>query len=179
MMTPDVKDHSFEEAQEMGMKLAHVAINLLQNLATNSLDKINFESHTFPVRLTNILFRIAIHRGILPDPREQHGYLTTEVNLIKIGGCWMVSVPGELLPKLGLRIKQKLKNAGAQVAVVIGLGNDELGYILPKEDFRYPLNPFKPRSHYEETMSISKEIGPQVMAAVDELLKPQKTNLVH
>ena len=45
------------------------------------------------------------------------------------------------------------------MAGVICLANDELGYILPAEDFRFPLNPFKPGKHYEETNSISKEIG--------------------
>ena len=50
---------------------------------------------------------------------------------------------------------------------------DELGYILPKEDFRYPLNPFNPKDHYEETMSISKDIGAKMMDAVDSLLRTE------
>ena len=57
------------------------------------------------------------------------------------------------------------------LTVTSGLANDELGYILPREDYRYPLNPFNPKDHYEETMSISKEIGPKLMEAVDDLLK--------
>ena len=60
------------------------------------------------------------------------------------------------------------------VTGIIGLANDELGYILPKEDYRYPLNPLNPKDHYEETMSISKHIGPQLMKAVDDLLVPNK-----
>jgi hypothetical protein len=63
-----------------------------------------------------------------------------------------------------------MKAAGAQVPGVICLANDELGYILPAEDFRFPLNPFKPGKHYEETNSISKAIGPAVMQAVQSLL---------
>jgi hypothetical protein len=179
MMTPDVKDHSFEEAQEMGVKLARAGLDLLQNTRSNPKIEIYFNRHTISARLTNILFKIAIRRGLLPEPRDHSGYVITEANLIRIGGCWLVTVPGELLPKLGLEIKQRLKDAGAEVAGVIGLGNDELGYILPKVDFRYPLNPFRPGSHYEETMSISKEIGPQVMEAVDDLLKSKgpKTGL--
>jgi hypothetical protein len=179
MMTPDVTDHTFEEAQEMGVKLARAGLDLLQKTRSISKIGIYFNRHTISARLTNILFKIAIRRGLLPEPRDHRGYVITEANLIRIGGCWLVSVPGELLPKLGLEIKKRLKDAGAQVAGVIGLGNDELGYILPKEDFRYPLNPFRPGSHYEETMSISKEIGPQVMEAVDDLLKSKgpKTGL--
>jgi len=57
------------------------------------------------------------------------------------------------------------------VAGVIGLANDELGYILPVEDFKYPWNPFKPGKHYEETNSIGKGIAPAVMQGVQSLLK--------
>ena len=54
---------------------------------------------------------------------------------------------------------------------VIGLANDELGYILPVEDFKYPWNPYKPGKHYEETNSIGKDITPKVMNALRELIK--------
>jgi hypothetical protein len=60
------------------------------------------------------------------------------------------------------------------VAGVIGLANDELGYILPVEHFKYPWNPFKPGKHYEETNSIGKGISPAVMSALDELLQGEK-----
>lgn len=57
----------------------------------------------------------------------------------------------------------------------------KLGYaqtiITPsKEDFRYPLNPLNPKDHYEETMSISKEMGPKLMEAVDDLLRIHLSN---
>ncbi len=88
------------------------------------------------------------------------GCIPREVNLIKIGDLWLATVPGELLPKLGLRLKAQLLESGAGVAGVIGLANDEVGYILPVEDFKYPWNPFKPGKHYEETNSIGKGIAP-------------------
>jgi len=92
------------------------------------------------------------------------------VGLVKIGDVWFASVPGELLPKLGLVLKTDMIKAGAKIAGVIGLANDELGYILPGEDFKYPFNPFSPGKHYEETNSVGKEIGPRVIEAVRSLL---------
>lgn len=170
MMTPDVQDHSFEEAEAMGQRLAAEGLAAL----VGSTPQTSFEVYTrkvvFPIKLTNPLFKLAIHQKLLPDLRDRHGMMTTETNLLKVGNCWWVTVPGELLPKLGLAIKAMLRQAGAEVCGVIGLVNDELGYILPVEDFRYPLNPFNPGAHYEETMSISKRIGPRLMEAVAELL---------
>jgi hypothetical protein len=96
------------------------------------------------------------------------------VNLVKIGDLWFATVPGELLPKLGLQLKAWMKESGAQATGIIGLANGWLGYILPVEDFKYPWNPFKPGKHYEETNSIGKEIALKVMSALDELLQGAK-----
>jgi len=170
MMTPDVKDHSFEEAEQMGEVLAKAGINAIQTAVRDQLPSVSFNRVDLRLKLTNILFKLAIKRGLLPDLRNKKGEIDTEISLIKIGPLWLTGIPGEMLPKLGLTLKTRLKEAGAQVTGVIGLANDELGYILPREDFRYPLNPFSPGKHYEETMSISKEIGPKVMEAVLSLL---------
>ncbi len=79
-------------------------------------------------------------------------------------------MPGELLPKLGLALKADLRQAGAQVSGVVGLVNDELGYILPQKDYAYPDDPFDPGDHYEETMSIGPETGPRLLATLRAML---------
>jgi len=173
MMTPDVKNHSFEEAEFMGKWLAEEGLKALEGAAiSHPPSAISIQKKEVSVKLTNILFKIAFARKLLPDVRDKRGCITTEVNLLKIGLIWFATIPGELLPRLGMELKAEMRKAGAEVAGIIGLANDELGYILPKEEFRYPLNPLKPGKHYEETMSISREMGPTVMQAVRELLQP-------
>jgi hypothetical protein len=49
-------------------------------------------------------------------------------------------------------------------------GGDELGSMLPKGEFRYPLNPFNPSSHPEEIMSAGHDIGPLVMEVIQSLI---------
>lgn len=187
MMTPDVKDHSFEEAEFMGRKLAQEGVKALSAVSAQTADDspqtsdeeavsgqwsaVSVQKRVIKAKLTNILYKLAFMRKLLPDVRDKKGYITTEVNLIKIGGVWLAAVPGELLPRLGLQLKAWMKEAGAQVTGVIGLANDELGYILPVEDFKYPWNPFKPGKHYEETNSIGKDITPKVMDALKELMQ--------
>jgi hypothetical protein len=170
MLSPDVKDHSFEEAEFMGKKLAEEGVSTLSKVESQT-SNFSIEKKEIKAKLTNILYKLAFMRRLLPDTRDKKGYITTEVNLIKIGSLWLATVPGELLPKLGLRLKAQLLEAGASVAGIVGLANDELGYILPVEDFKYPWNPFKPGKHYEETNSIGKDITPKVMDALKELLK--------
>jgi hypothetical protein len=170
MMTPDVKEHSFAEAEAIGRALAKAGLEALEKAAGSPAAEISVQKQEVKVKLTNILYKFAFRRKLLPDVRDPQGCITSEVNLIKLGPAWFAAIPGELLPKLGLALKEKMRAAGAQVPGVICLANDELGYILPAEDFRFPLNPFKPGRHYEETNSISKEIGPAVMKAVQSLL---------
>lgn len=170
MMTPDVKDHSFEEAEFMGRKVAQVGLAAMEQAPVNQDPAVSMQKAEIKAKLTNILYKEAFRRKILPDVRDKKGQVTTEVNLIRIGELWFATVPGEILPKLGLQLKNWMKQSGAGVAGVIGLANDELGYILPVEDFKFPLNPFKPGSHYEETNSIGKEIAPRVMEGLRGLI---------
>ncbi|MBE3040156.1 MAG: hypothetical protein IMZ62_15270 [Chloroflexi bacterium] len=171
MMTPDVKEHSFAEAESIGQTLAKSGLEALENASSFPVQELDVQKKEIKVKLTNILYKFAFRRKLLPDVRDRQGRITSEVCLVRIGAAWFAAIPGELLPKLGLALKGEMKAAGAQVPGVICLANDELGYILPAEDFRFPLNPFKPGKHYEETNSISKEMGPVVMEAMLNLLR--------
>jgi hypothetical protein len=170
MMTPDVHDHSFAEAESMGTALAAAGLEAISLAGVEETIDIGRQRELIREKMTNPLFKLAIRRGLFPDIRGDDGRIQTEMNLIQIGHCWFVTVPGELLPKLGLQMKRELRRAGAAAAGVIGLANDELGYILPRENFRFPLNPFHPGKHYEETNSISKGIGPAVLAGLKRLI---------
>lgn len=63
---------------------------------------------------------------------------------------------------------------------IIGLGNDELGYIVPANDFVPPVYKPRPRygtdrcgdhDHYEETMSVGSQAAPLISKAIVELLE--------
>ena len=166
MMTPDVQDHSFAEAKAMGHALARAAVDTLREAEATTVDVIEYASREFAIPMTNPLFRMAMEGGLLSGTLPDEGRVITEANLLKIGPVRLAGVPGELLPKLGLVVKQELRQAGAEVAGVIGLANDELGYILPPEDYVYPEDPFDPGEHYEETMSVGPEAGPRLMATI-------------
>ena len=170
MMTPDVQEHSFEECQRIGLALAQTGLGELERLERVPVESFDVRTAAVRIKLTNLLFKLAFRRHLMPDVRDEEGRVSTEVNLVRVGPLWLATVPGELLPKLGLALKANLRQAGAGAAGVIGLANDELGYILPEEDFRYPINPFKPGKHYEETMSLSKETGSKVMDALRSLI---------
>lgn len=174
MMTPDVEDHSFEEAEAMGQRLAAEGLACLQQAAPINNPMLEHKRQEFSTPLFSPLLRLAMITGVIKGGPTWKRQKITETNLIRIGPAWFVSVPGELLPKLGLRIKSLLRQAGAQCPGIIGLANDETGYILPEADYRYPLNPFKPGSHYEETMSLGPKIGLRLMTAIEKLIAQEE-----
>jgi hypothetical protein len=171
MMTPDVRDHSFEEAEAVGGVLARAALYALREEEVAPVDGLEHMSREFAVPMENPVFHAAMRDGLLPDLLTEEGIVITEASLLKVGPAWLVSVPGELLPKLGLAIKADLRRAGARVAGVIGLANDELGYILLQEDYVYPEDSFDPGDHYEETMSVGPQVGPRLLAAVRSMIQ--------
>ncbi|HOU13545.1 MAG TPA: hypothetical protein PKZ84_10545 [Anaerolineae bacterium] len=169
MMTPDVQEHTFAAAERIGHTLAQAALTALSGVAPAPVDRLTHTREVYRIPLRNPLFKLSRLLGVLPREAVPGRTVMTEANLIKLGPVTLATAPGEVLPKLGLALKADLKQTGVAVAGVIGLANDELGYILPAEDFRYPRNPFKPGEHYEETMSIAKEAGSTLMQAWQEL----------
>ena len=128
-------------------------------------------------------------------------HVLTEVSKVQLGGVRFVGVPGELLPELavgfdaeyafggpvidpanpappdlskapaGPYLKSKL---GGEKPVVLGLANDENGYLVPDYDFK--LHPTKPYSeqatgdHYEETYSLGPEVEAHVVYPLLQLV---------
>jgi hypothetical protein len=93
--------------------------------------------------------------------------VTTELAYLNLGGLQLISVPGEPLPKLGYALKALLPGPFRMIAA---LAEDELGYILPDDDFTAPANYFDPGEQYEESMSIGPQTGSLLLAAVRELV---------
>jgi hypothetical protein len=116
MMTPDVREHSFAEAEAMGQTLAHAALAALAREPARPVDRLEHSRHEYTVPMTNPLFHMALGAGLLPTLMNDDGTITTEANLLKLGPAWLLGVPGELLPALGLAFKAEMRQAGADPA---------------------------------------------------------------
>jgi len=171
MMTPDVVDHSFAEAEAMGHTLAQAALAELADCTPVEVTRLEYIRQEYSLLLENPLFKMAADIGVLPQIEREDGTLLTEASLLWLGDVVLCAVPGELLPKLGLQYRQMMKEAGGRITAVIGLANDELGYILPAEDFTPPENYLEPGSSYEESMSVSATAGPALTSVLQKLLE--------
>ena len=135
-------------------------------------------------------------------------HLLTEVDVLDLGPVRMLTVPGELFPELaiggydgshvnttvvefissdnpnppdvsaapaGPYLKDRM---AANYNWVLGLGNDEIGYIVPPYDFQIDENaPYLSEAegdHYEETNSMGPETATLIDDAVTQLLEWQR-----
>ncbi|HEY8378393.1 MAG TPA: neutral/alkaline non-lysosomal ceramidase N-terminal domain-containing protein, partial [Nannocystis sp.] len=130
-------------------------------------------------------------------------YIETESALLNLGPAQFLTVPGELFPELaiggydGSHINHPFKSLlkpnnpnppdlqsapegpylkdrmHGTYRFIVGLGNDELGYILPEYDFILGDPPWiteAPGDHYEETNSLGPETFSKIEAAADVLI---------
>lgn len=128
-------------------------------------------------------------------------YVETEINHFKIGPLSLLTVPGEIVPELIIGgfdgshvgnpemtvISESNPNppdlslapqgpyieelVGNESFWIVGLGNDEIGYILPEYDFKlnenFPWFDEAEGDHYEETNSL----GPKTNGVIQEQIE--------
>jgi len=158
MVTPDVSSHSFEETERVGATTGLKAVESLQGSPVMQCDNLTHLSATVDIPVANENFLAMRKAGVIT--RTFHsGKVRTELHVIRFGEVEMATIPGEALPKVGLAIKSYMT---AKYKILIGLGNDELGYIIPKEDFD--------ATKYEESMSVGPKAAPMIQAKLKALL---------
>ena len=87
------------------------------------------------------------------------GRAVSELFHVRLGDAELLTIPGELLPELSFELLEKMEG---YPRMIVGLCNDELGYIIPAEDFR--------KGAYEESMSVGPAAGPVLLRRALELL---------
>lgn len=115
--------------------------------------------------------------------------MKTEVARIKLGDLEIAAIPGEIYPELVLNKVQDPPDAGADFPdapiepaiysqlqsrhkMIIGLANDEIGYIIPKRqwDEKAPFCYGRKKSQYGEVNSVGPDAAPILCKAFKELV---------
>jgi hypothetical protein len=170
MQSPDTEVNTHEEAERFGRVLAEAAERALVGVDADPAPTLGFGRAEVVFRLENPLYTMGMELGLVPQAELRGEDGVSEVSLIRIGPAMLASVPGELFPELGLQLKASMRAAGATVPVVVGLADDELGYLIPAEDFVYPADYLDPGKQYEESFSAGPTVAPAVTAALTALI---------
>ncbi len=161
MVSPDVSGHTFEEAERVGTTIAAGAIEALRTAEVEDSPRISIRRKVIRFPVENDGFLALREAGVLKRD-IQDSELESEIYAIDVGSAQIVTIPGELLPKLGLKIKEEMSG---KYRFLICLANDELGYIIPEEEFGAD------KFNYERTMSLGPKTGTIILEKALELLK--------
>lgn len=188
--------------KEFGKKLGFVANSLCNETEIEPI--INVASAPIEIAASNFVLILArllkvLNNDILRKKNRSEAFILSEVGYLELGknriGAFLI--PGELFPELWngefLSAEESATAKAADYRIlkdlcpcdhqfVMGLCNDELGYIIPDNDFL--LDEKTPyinnahdrfdRSHYEETNSTGPETARTILTAVERLIRSVK-----
>jgi hypothetical protein len=92
------------------------------------------------------------------------GRVVTEMFYLRLGEAEIVTIPGELFPELSFEILERMSG---YPRMLVGLANDELGYLIPGHDFN--------AGDYEEGMSVGPAAGPMVRDQAIRMVETART----
>lgn len=184
-----------ESTRNIGYKLADYALSI--DNEKELLPKISYIKQEFYCPVENPVLTIACQIGLLNAdkyhiPYSDKNALKTEISYYEIDDVGIAMIPCELFPELAyggylseeesaeglspeINPEPLCKIAGNKNLLIFGLANDELGYVIPPNDFM--LNESSPyldkaidrfnRRHYEETNSM----GPETAATIADAFR--------
>lgn len=183
----------FKKAEMQGLEIALHAINALEKVdVTQNQRGISIHAESFEIPLKNNLFKLGVGLGVLDRGGfSSWGKFKTEVGVISFSDVQMVLIPGEIYPEIIVGGVENPKGADfgvqpietpairdvmkAKHKWVLGLANDEIGYILPKSqwDTKPPFTYGRDKAPYGEENSIGPDTGPIIYSKSVNLLNKQ------
>jgi hypothetical protein len=155
MVSGDTRARTHEEAAEHGRRLAAEVLRI-RGFATPGPLSLLCTRRPVEIPVTNPKL---IAFEMMGRKRSYRGRLAADMFHIRLGAAELLTVPGELLPELSFEILERMQG---HPSLIVGLTNDELGYIIPAYDFR--------AGEYEESMSLGPAAGPIIVEAARRLV---------
>jgi hypothetical protein len=166
MLSPAIEQRNPDGVAAMGQAYAEAALQALAQAPLADVSRLEVRRADFELPLANPIFTTAQERGIIRT-RDSSDHISTTCSYIDLGPAQLIGLPGELLPGLGFELKAVLPGPAR---VLIGLADDELGYILPEDEFVVPADYLQPGQQYEESMSLGPKTGSLVLEAAKGLV---------
>jgi hypothetical protein len=193
-----VPPDSFALAQAVGERAADAALAALAAGRPSLSSALEHRSATVFVPLENRLYRLATFLGVLDRQLYSDGQpatsvfgddLRTEIGYLRLGDAEALLVPAEIYPELVLGRIQDPQDPAAdfpgapreralhtllasELKLVVGLANDEIGYVIPRAqwDAKAPFAYRREKDQYGEVNSVGPSAAPTLAEAFSRLL---------
>lgn len=161
------QEKGFEMAEEVATVLESRIVE--ENFEDFSANDVVIRKRRITLPINNVLIKTALATERIPSSEDTLAgdNVVTEIGIVHFGDLAIILIPGEIVPRLGLKLKQALARflgTKPNRVLLIGLANDEIGYILPSQDFDLPI--YK----QERTKSLGPETGDRLMAEFEKIM---------
>ncbi len=155
-------DDAYARVQDFGGRLAAIAVGLAREVELRPDVALNVERITpelppfeFSENARNGQYAHLMSMAKDQLPRR------AEIQLIRLGDWALVGLPGEPVCAVGWATEAWVRNAGFSEAIVVGLANDYIGYILNAQEYGHGGYEVDLRSYYGPGLGsfIGREAG--------------------
>ena len=187
-----VPETSFRKTEILGDRIADLAADAARSAKPVRIDKVTFAERIITIPVTNRGFEMAAQVDLYKGRKKEtgDGATTTPVGLIRMTGDQPVLeialIPGEMYPELSLGGVERYSGADfpdapieppiktmldAPFKMLIGLADDEIGYIIPKAEWdeKPPYLQNAKKAWYGEENSVGPDAAGRIAAAMKEL----------
>lgn len=184
---------SHDKARAVGRRLAEAIFRAVRSPLRMGLPpsatppRLAVSARTLQLRIDNPLFRLANAIGLFGRGQPRLHHIRTEVAMLTFGEASIACVPGELYPEIAnggitrppgadfaiepVEVPALRELMPGRVKFLIGLANDEVGYIIPRSEWDdvAPWLYGSPKRHYGEINSLGPDTAPTIHAALRQL----------
>jgi len=189
----EFKEPTFEKAEAQGKHLSLIALNAMDH-PVEKLDSagISLIVRTITLPIQNKMFRLGTMLGVLKRGTSGWLKMRSELAVMAIGPLSFSTFPGEVYPEIvngpveapagndfsidPIEIPPVREMMPGKYKFIIGLANDEIGYILPKSqwDEKAPFTYNRKDSPYGEENSLGPETASILHRNLKEMLNELK-----
>ncbi len=185
-------ESSFRKTEILGQRIADMAADAVRSAKPVRIDKVVFAERTIAIPVANRGFQMAAAAGLYKGRKQTTagGDTTTSVGLIRMSGHGPVLdialVPGEMYPELSVGGVERYPGADfpdapieppikpmlhAPFRMLIGLADDEIGYIIPKVEWdeKPPYLQNAKKAWYGEENSVGPDAAARIASAIQDL----------
>ena len=190
----EAPENSFRKAELIGQRVADIALDALQGEKPVEIARVTFAERMITIPTTNPAFQMASQANLYKGRKKAtaDGGTSTPVGLVRFSSpkepqLEIALVPGELYPELSVGGVMKYEGAdfpdapvepalkpmlSAPYRMLIGLADDEIGYIIPKVEWdeKEPWLQNAGKAWYGEANSVGPEAAPRIAAALRAII---------
>jgi len=170
---PDLKPEDFAKVTCVGYEYADAALAAVAQAKPLSAEAgIKFRHVTYGFHPTNFALMQLGVIGPLPipniDTKDFTQLMDSYFSWITIGELELLTTPGESFPTFAAHAEEVLAQATEGTAIVLGLTQDWLGYLIPVKMWE------DPALDYHRTISPGETVEPAYLEALQQLVDKEK-----